>query len=186
MSAIISYAIVGLLVIGLLSVIISTYNTLIMLKNNVNKSFFNIDVLLKQRADEIPDLVKVVKKSMLYEEATLTKLTQLRTEFLNSSSNEDRLTLSHEMGKMVKSIFAVSENYPELKANNNFVLLQQRVSGIEDAIADRREFYNESVNMYNIGIAEFPPLILAKLLGYQEKQLLIISEDEKKYDGIQL
>lgn len=185
MSAIISYTILGLLVIGLLSVIISAYNTLIMLKNNVNKSFFNIDVLLKQRADEIPDLIKVVKESMRYEEAMLTKLTQLRTDFLNSSNSEDRLALSSEMDKMVKSIFAVSENYPDLKANNNFVLLQQRVSGIEDAIADRREFYNESVNMYNIGIAEFPPLILAKLLGYQEKNLLVISESEKKYDGIQ-
>lgn len=185
MSAIISYTILGLLVIGLLSVVISAYNTLIMLKNNVNKSFFNIDVLLKQRADEIPDLIKVVKESMHYEEATLTKLTQLRTDFLKSSNNEDRLTLSNEMDKMVKSIFAVSENYPDLKANNNFVLLQQRVSGVEDAIADRREFYNESVNMYNIGIAEFPPLILAKLLGYQEKHLLLISENEKNYDGIQ-
>ncbi|HEX9601252.1 MAG TPA: LemA family protein [Mariniflexile sp.] len=185
MNAIISYVIIGLLVIGLLSVIISAYNTLIMLKNNVNKAFFNIDVLLKQRADEIPNLIKVVKESMHYEETTLTRLTQLRTDFLNSHKNEDRLKLSSEMDKMVKSIFAVSENYPDLKANNNFVLLQQRVSGIEDAIADRREFYNESINMYNIGIAEFPPLILAKLLGYQEKQLLRISENEKKYDGIQ-
>ncbi|OQP58580.1 LemA family protein [Niastella populi] len=184
MNAIISYTIIGLLVIGLLSVIISAYNKLIMLKNNVSKAFFNIDVLLKQRADEIPNLIKVVKESMHYEETTLAALTRLRTDFLNSHRNEDRLKLSNEMDKMVKSIFAVSENYPDLKANNNFVLLQQRVSGIEDAIADRREFYNESINMYNIGIAEFPPLILAKLLGYQEKQLLQISEDEKKYDGI--
>lgn len=185
MNAIISYAIIGLLAIALLSVIISAYNTLIMLKNNVNKSFFNIDVLLKQRADEIPNLIKVVKESMRYEESMLTKLTQLRTDFLNSPNSEDKLKLSNEMDKMVKSIFAVSENYPDLKANNNFVLLQQRVSGIEDAIADRREFYNESINMYNIGIAEFPPLILSKLLGYKEKQLLHISENEKKYDGIQ-
>lgn len=184
MNTIISYVIIGLLGIGLLSVIISAYNTLIMLKNNVNKSFFNIDVLLKQRADEIPNLIKVVKESMLYEETVLTKLTQLRTDFLNSANNEDRLKLSSEMDKVVKSIFSVAENYPDLKANNNFVLLQQRVSGIEDAIADRREYYNESINMYNIGIAEFPPLILAKLLGYQEKQLLQISESEKKYGGI--
>lgn len=184
MNTIISYIIIGLLTIGLLSVIISAYNTLIMLKNNVNKSFFNIDVLLKQRADEIPNLIKVVKESMHYEETTLAKLTQLRTYFLKSTNNEDRLKLSNEMDNMVKSIFAVSENYPDLKANNNFMLLQQRVSDIEDAIADRREFYNESVNMYNIGIAEFPPLILAKVLGYQEKQLLQISENEKKYDGI--
>lgn len=184
MNEIISYVIIGLLLIGFLSIMISAYNTLVMLKNNVNKSFFNIDVLLKQRADEIPNLIKVVKESMHYEETALVKLTQIRTDFLKSSNNEDRLKLSNTMDKMVKSIFAVSENYPDLKANNNFVLLQQRVSVIEDAIADRREFYNESINMYNIGIAEFPPLILAKLLGYQEKQFLQISENEKKYDGI--
>ncbi|QEH43245.1 LemA family protein [Chitinophaga sp. XS-30] len=185
MHTIIFYIIIGLLVVGLFSVIIAAYNRLVMLKNNVNKAFFNIDVLLKQRADEIPDLIKVVKESMHYEETMLTRLTQLRTDFLNSADREDRLKLSNEMERMVKSIFAVSENYPDLKANSNFSLLQQRVSGIEDAIADRREFYNESVNMYNIGIAEFPPLILAKLLGYQEKQLLQISASEKKYDGVQ-
>ncbi|WP_158977871.1 LemA family protein [Cellulophaga sp. L1A9] len=185
MSPLISYSIIALLIVGIISVIISAYNKLIMLKNNVDKAFFNIDVLLKQRADEIPNLIKVVKESMHYEEATLTKLTELRTSYFSSNKQEEKIGLSNQMDALVNSIFVISENYPDLKANKNFTMLQQRVSGIEDAIADRREFYNESINMYNIGIAEFPPVILAKLLGYKEKALLQITALEKKYDGIQ-
>ena len=184
MNTLISYSILGLLTVGLISVIISTYNRLVMIKFNVDKAFANIDVLLQQRADEIPNLIKVVKESMKYEESVLMKLTALRTSYSNSTNTEEKIEASNEINKMVKNIFAVSENYPELKANNNFVSLQQRVSGIEDAIADRREFYNESVNMYNIGIHEFPDLILAKILAYKEKSLLKVTEEEKKYDGI--
>jgi len=155
-----------------------------MLSNNVDKSFGNIDILLKQRADEIPNIIKVVKESMKFEESMLTKLTELRTQFLSASSTEEKVELSNQMQNQLKSIFAVAENYPDFKTSQNFLLLQNRVSQIEDAIADRREFFNESVTMYNIGIAEFPDLILAKLLMYKKKQLLQISEQEKKYDGI--
>ena len=155
-----------------------------MLNNNVDKSFVNIDVLLKQRADEIPNLVKVVKESMRFEESLLTKLTDLRTQYLNANSAEEKVELSNQMQTQLKSIFAVAENYPDIKTSQNFLSLQSRVSQIEDAIADRREFYNESVTMYNIGIEEFPNLILAKIMLYGKKQLLQISEQEKKYDGI--
>ena len=184
MLQIFAFIIIALVIIGLSSTIISTYNRLIMLNNNVDKSFGNIDVLLKQRADEIPNLIKVVKESMKFEESMLTKLTEMRTRFLSSNSPEEKVELSNQMQDQIKSIFAVAENYPEIKTNQNFQLLQNRVSQIEDAIADRREFYNESVNMYNIGIAEFPNFILAKMLLYTKKQLLQISEQEKKYDGI--
>ena len=144
----------------------------------------NIDVLLKQRADEIPNLVKVVKESMRFEESMLTKLTELRTQFLNANSPEEKVELSNQMQTQLKSVLAVAENYPDIKTSQNFQMLQGRVSQIEDAIADRREFYNESVTMYNIGIAEFPNLLLAKPMMYGKKQLLQISEQEKKYDGI--
>ncbi|WP_027382448.1 LemA family protein [Epilithonimonas caeni] len=184
MIQIFAYVIIGLVILGLLNVIVSTYNRLVMLKNNVDKSFVNIDVLLKQRADEIPNLIKVVKESMRFEESMLTKLTELRTSFLNANSVEEKVELSNQMQDQLKSIFAVAENYPDIKTNQNFQLLQGRVSQIEDAIADRREFYNESVTMYNIGIAEFPNLILAKMMLYGKKQLLQITEQEKKYDGI--
>ncbi len=181
---ILGYVIIGLVVLGLTNTLVSIYNRLIMLNYNIDKSFVNIDVLLKQRADEIPNLIKVVKESIKYESEVLTKLTELRTDFLKATSVEEKVVLSGEMQNQLKSIFAISENYPDLKANKNFLTLQNRVSGIEDAIADRRELFNESVNMYNIGIAEFPSFILAKLLSYKQKQLLKITEQEKKYDGI--
>ena len=184
MIQIFAYVILALVVLGLLNVIVSTYNRLIMLSNNVDKSFGNIDILLKQRADEIPNIIKVVKESMKFEESMLTKLTELRTQFHSASSTEEKVELSNQMQNQLKSIFAVAENYPDIKTSQNFLLLQNRVSQIEDAIADRREFFNESITMYNIGIAEFPDLILAKLLMYKKKQLLQISEQEKKYDGI--
>ena len=184
MLQIFAYIILGLVVLGLLNVVVSTYNRLVMLNNNVDKSFGNIDVLLKQRADEIPNLIKVVKESMRFEESMLTKLTELRTNFLNATSNEEKIELSNQMQTQLKSIFAVAENYPDIKTSQNFQLLQNRVSQIEDAIADRREFYNESVTMYNIGIQEFPNFILARMMLYTKKQILQISEQEKKYNGV--
>jgi LemA protein len=181
---ILAYVIIGLVALGLLNTLVYSYNQLVMLKNNVDKSFKNIDVLLKQRADEIPNLIKVVKESTKYEDEILTKLTEARTRFLNANSVADKLEQATEMQNQLKTFFAIAENYPDLKANQNFQLLQNRVSQIEDAISDRRELFNESVTMYNIGIAEFPNLILAKLMLYKKQQLLLITEQEKKYDGI--
>ncbi|MFK7000685.1 LemA family protein [Flavobacterium oreochromis] len=185
MNPILSYIIIAVLVIVVIATIISAYNKLVMLKFNVEKAFVNIDVILKQRADEIPNLINVLKESMRYEESVLENLTRLRTDFLNSSNFNNKIRLANDMDKTMKSIFAVSENYPELKTNGNFLSLQTRVSEIENAIADRREFFNESINMYNIGIHEFPSFIMARILFYKEKSLLQISEAEKKYDGVQ-
>lgn len=184
MTQILAYVIIGLVVLGILNTIVSSYNQLVMLQNNVDKSFVNIDVILKQRADEIPDLIKVVKETMRYEELMLTKLTKLRTSFLNTTNSNEKIELSNQIQNQIKSIFAISENYPDLKANQNLQLLQNRISQLEDSIADRRELYNETVNMYNIGIGEFPNLILAKIMFYSRRQLLQITEQEIKYDGI--
>jgi len=185
MNPILSLVIIILVIVGVISVIISSYNKLVMLKFNVGKAFANIDVLLKQRADEVPNLIKVVKEYSSYETGVLEKLTELRTRFLNTTDPNKKVELSNEMDKAMRSVFAVSENYPDLKAAQSFTQLQTRVSELENAISDRREFFNESVTMYNIGITEFPPVILAKLLGYKEKTLLEISEQEKEYHGVQ-
>ena len=185
MNPIISIVIIVLLVVGLISVIITAYNKLVMLRFNVDKAFANIDVLLKQRADEIPNLIKVVKEYQGYEAGTLERLTELRTRFLSATNTNDKVELSNQMDKAMRSVFAVSENYPTLQAAQSFTELQNRVSGLENAIADRREFFNESINMYNIGITEFPAVLLSKLLGYKEKALLQISEQEKEYHGVQ-
>ena len=185
MNPIIALIIIVLLVVGLISVIISSYNKLVMLRFNTDKAFANIDVLLKQRADEIPNLIKVVKEYQGYEAGVLEKLTEIRTRFLNATTTNEKVELSNQMDKAMKSVFAVSENYPNLQAAQSFTELQTRVSGLENAIADRREFFNESINMYNIGITEFPAVILSKILGYKEKALLQVTEQEKEYHGVQ-
>lgn len=155
-----------------------------MLKFNVDKSFANIDVLLKQRADEIPNLIKVVQASQHYEQGLLEKLTEIRSRYMNANSTNEKVVLSNNLSESLKTVFAVSENYPDLKTSNNFMHLQQRVSELETSIADRREFYNESVTMFNIAINEFPVIIVAKALNYKSHELLFISLEEKKYDGI--
>jgi len=156
-----------------------------MLKFNVDKAYGNIDVVLKQRADEIPNLVTVAKHFMEYEEKILARLTELRTFYNNSTDADKRTELANETSKALSSFFAVSENYPELKSNTNFLELQKSVSELENKIADRREFFNDSVNLYNIGIHEFPNIILAKMLGYKDKTLLEVTNAEKHYDGVQ-
>ncbi|MDP8169800.1 LemA family protein [Pasteurella skyensis] len=184
MTTFFAYIAIGLVILGLINIVVSTYNKLVMLNNNTDKTFKNIDILLKQRADEIPNLIKVVKEFQNHESDLLTKLTKLRTDFLQANTVKDKVEISNEMNKQLKTLFAVSENYPDLKSNENFLLLQNRVSQIEDAIADRRELYNESVNMYNIGIAEFPNVLLAKPMGYNKKEFFNITEQEIEYNGV--
>lgn len=184
MGIIIALLILGLIITGIVTGVIAVYNRLVMLNYNVDKNFANIDVILKQRVDEIPNLIAVVKETERYEESLLKQLTELRTAFLSSRSSDEKVKLSNEAGKLFHSFFAVSEHYPDLKAMENLRMLQARVSELEDMLSDRRELYNESVNMYNIGIHEMPAFLFARLMGYTNKQLLHISEEEKKYDGV--
>ena len=185
MQNIIGFIVLSLLVVFIITRVIRIYNRLVMINLNVDKAFANIDVLLKQRADELPELVKIVKKYIDYEENLLTDITKMRTTLLNANDSDKKVKTYNELSAAFSKIIAVSENYPDLKANNSFLALQQRVSEIEDHISDRRELFNESTNLYNIGINEFPALLMAKPLGYKEKTLLQISDTEKKYDGIQ-
>ncbi|CAM4015318.1 LemA protein [Pedobacter westerhofensis] len=175
-----------LLIIIALGFIIGIYNKLVMLKNNIEKAFKNIDVILMQRAEEIPELVKITSKYVAHETMMLTRLTELRTAVLNSGTIDEKIAASGQLGRATKELFAVSENYPALLSNNNFLELQKRVSVMEDKIADRREYYNDSVNLYNIGIEEFPNVILAGLLGYKQRNLFTVLPEEKEYHGVQL
>lgn len=185
MNIVIAITISIIIIIAIISYGISIYNQLIMLNKNIEKAFANIDVLLKQRADEVPNLINVVKESMRYESTMLEKLTELRTRYLKAKNIDEKVNLDNQITSAMKTLFAVSENYPDLKANTSLLELQNRLSQLEDHIADRREFYNESVNMYNIGVLEFPNIIFAKLMGYKEKTMLAITEQEKAYHGIQ-
>ena len=170
----------GLILIALVGSIISIYNMLIMLKNNVAKAWSNIDVLLKQRLDELEKLVDVCKTYMKYEQETLQKVISLRSLISNAGGMDERLQAEGAVAGALKTLFAVAENYPDLKADNNFAQLRQRISYLENEIADRREFYNESVNLYNIKIAQIPTVLLARPMGYQPSPLFEIPETERE------
>jgi LemA protein len=171
--------ILGLLVIIFVGYFISIYNSLIRLKNNIQKAWSNIDVLLKQRHDELTKLINTVKGYMKYEEKVLTQITQARTAFLDAKSVQDKAKADNIMTSALKSLFAVAENYPDLKANQSFIQFQQRVSGLENQIADRREFYNDSVNTFNIRIEQIPHVFIARMLGYTRKELFKVDEAGK-------
>jgi LemA protein len=168
------------LVIGLALFWVNIYNGLIMLSRNVDKAWANIDVLLKQRHDEIPKLVKVCEGYMKYERETLEKITAARTACIQAKTVGESAQAEGQLSGLLKTIFAVAENYPDLKANQNFLQLQQRISYLESQIADRRELYNDSVNQYNIRINQIPDMWVANTLKYTAKELFKIGEEERK------
>jgi LemA protein len=172
--------ILALVVIAIIAYIVYVFNGLVRLKNNIKKSLANIDVLLKQRSDELPKLIATVKGYMKHERSTLEALTKARTAFLNAKTLAKKAEADSIISGALKTIFAVAENYPNLKANENFIQLQNRISGIENELADRREFYNDSVNTYNIRIQSIPDTFIARMLGYREEELFKATEAEKK------
>ena len=182
MSIIITAALV-FLVIGTVFYFISVYNGLIVVSRNIDKAWANIDVLLKQRHDEIPKLVSVCEGYMKYERETLEKITAARTSCIQAKSVGESSQAEGDLARSLKTLFAVAENYPDLKANQNFTQLQGRVSYLESQIADRREFYNDSVNIYNIRINEIPDLFVARQLNMQPRELFkVIDEDKQDVD----
>jgi LemA protein len=171
-NSLIAGLIVGLLVIALIAFIIGLYNRIVLLKNNVAKAYANIDVLLMQRADEVPNLVAIVKASSEHEKTVLNDLTSIRANFLSSKDSNKRVNLSNQMNILWRNTVAVIESYPDLKVGNAFLALQKRMTELENHIADRREFFNESVTLYNTGIRQFPAIIMAIMFGYREKNML--------------
>ena len=174
-----------ILLIVLLSLLI-IYNGLVRLKNNIRKSWANIDVLLKQRSDEVPNLVASVKGYMDHERNTLEALTKARTDVLQATTLSKKAVAHEVISGSLKTIFAVAENYPNLKANENFLKLQTRITAIEDELADRREFYNDSVNIYNIRIHSIPDMIIARMMKCTDEQLFKASEEDKKVVPVHL
>jgi LemA protein len=162
---------------------ITIYNSLVQIKHNVTKAWANIDVLLKQRHDELPKLVETCKQYMKFEQDTLTKVIEARSKVFSAREAQNIPALGGAetlLRGALGNLFALAESYPDLKANQTFQQLQTRISALENAIADRREFYNESVNVNNVRIEQFPDVIVARLLNFREAQLLEFSEEEKK------
>ena len=173
-----------LLGLGAVAIIyfILIYNNLVRLKHNVSRAWSNIDVMLKQRHDELPKLVSVCQEYMAYEKETLEKIVRARSAVANASQQQDikRLGMAEsQLRSGLGNLFALAENYPELKANESFQHLQSRITGLENSIADRRELYNDSVNLSNVRIEQFPDVIVANLFRFHAFDLLEFTAEEK-------
>ncbi|MGF6690855.1 LemA protein [Metapseudomonas resinovorans] len=175
---------VALIVVLLLVVAYAVilYNALVRLKHGVGKAWSNIEVLLKQRHDELPKLVETCKQYMQHERTTLERVIAARNAVASAREKGDIGALGQAESGLragLGQLFALAENYPQLKANESFQFLQQRISGLENGIADRRELYNEAVNLNNVRIEQFPDVIIAGLFGFKAAELLEFSEAEK-------
>ncbi|MGH9431543.1 MAG: LemA family protein [Terriglobia bacterium] len=171
-----------LILIGVAVVLylVTIYNSLVRLKHDIDKAWANIDVLLKQRHDELPKLIDTCKGYMQYEQKTFQAIVEARHAYQNATTVQDKAQADNMVSGALKSLFAVAENYPDLKANNDFMQLQGRITDLEEKIADRREFYNDDVNTYNIRIQQVPDVFIARLMNYQPHDLFKVTEEDRK------
>lgn len=161
---------------------VGLYNRLVALKHRVATAWSNIDVLLKQRHDELPKLIETCKQYMKYEQETLERVMQARNAVYSANQAGDVAAVSQAEGALrsqLGKLLAVAENYPDLKANASFQQLQTRISALETAISDRRELYNEAVNVNNASIEQFPASIVAGMFGFGPAKLLQFSDAER-------
>ena len=159
------------------------YNSLVDIKHSVSQAWSNIDILLKQRHDELPKLVETCKQSMGFEQETLKQVIAARSQVSNAreAGNIGALGAAENMLRMgLGNLFAVAEDYPELKASEKFRHLQARISGLENSIADRREYYNEAVKINNVRIEQFPDVIIANWFKFKPRDLLEFSDADKQ------
>lgn len=162
------------------------YNSFISLDNKVKEAFSTMDVYLKKRWDLIPNLVETVKGYAKYEEETLTRVTKLRNNVYNEMTNDEKIINNEELSSNVSKIMALKEAYPELKANENFIDLSNKLTKIEDDIANARKYYNGTVRIYNNKVQMFPNNIFAKIFGYKTKRMFEASLEDKQNIRINL
>ena len=172
---------IALLVIALIIIwIIAIYNGLIKSKLRVDNAWSQIDVQLQRRFDLIPNFVETVKGYMTHESETFEKITQLRTSWSNTSSVGEKAKLDGELSGALKTIMAISENYPDLKANTNFSELSEELRNTENKISFSRQFYNDSVTIYNTKLELFPSNIIANIFNFKPRELFATESDEAR------
>jgi len=178
---------IGFFVLAIIvNYLLSIYNGLIMLKNNTRKNWANIDVLLKQRTDLIPNLVSTVQGYMKHEKEAIQMVSEAREKMIAAGTINEKTEAHIELTMALKTILALAENYPRLMANENFLKLQEQLAGIENEIADRRELYNDSVNIYNTRIESIPDVIFTRLLGCSKEEYFKATEEEKEEVEVKL
>lgn len=177
--------IIGIIVVVVIGFVIVTYNNLVQLRNKVKNSFAQIDTQLQRRFDLIPNLVETVKGFAEHEKELLENVTASRSGYMSAGSNQEKLAMNNQLTSTLKTLFAVAENYPDLKANANFLRLQSELSEMEEKVAFSRQFYNDSVTIYNNKIQMFPGNLVAGIFGFQEEALFSSDEDAKEAPKVQ-
>src|SRR5260370_31007559 len=165
---------------ALLVYFVGIYNGLVGLRENIKEAWANIDVLLKQRHDELPKLIDTCKGYMRYEQQTLQMIVEARNGYQRAGTVPETAAADNLLSTALSSLFAVAENYPELKADNNFMQLQNRISELEERIADRREFFNDDVSTYNTRIAQLPDVFIAQMMNLRRRELVKAAEEDRR------
>ena len=181
----IGWIIGGVVLVAVLAFVITTYNTLVRLRNKVKNAFAQIDTQLQRRFDLIPNLVETVKGFATHEKELLENVTASRNGYAHATSNGQKMAMNDQLTMGLRSLFAVVENYPDLKANTNFLKLQDELSETEDKITYARQFYNDAVTIYNDKIQMFPGNMVAGIFGFREEELFNTVEDAKEAPKVQ-
>jgi len=172
------WIVLGVIVVFVLWVVM-IYNGLVTLRQRVNQSFADIDVQLRQRHDLIPNLVETVKGYAAHERGTLEAVVKARNSAVTAQSTDDKVAAENVLSGALRQLFALSESYPDLKANQNFQQLQAELTDIENKLAAARRFFNNTVSEYNTGIQQFPAALFAASLGFRERQFFDLGDERK-------
>lgn len=181
----IGWIIAGVVIVAVLVFVITTYNTLVRLRNKVKNAFAQIDTQLQRRFDLIPNLVETVKGFATHEKELLENVTASRNGYAHATSNGEKMAMNNQLTANLRSLFAVVENYPDLKANTNFLKLQDELSETEDKVTYARQFYNDAVTIYNDKIQMFPGNMVAGIFGFREEELFNTDDDAKGAPKVQ-
>ncbi len=171
---------------GAIFLVINIYNSLLVVKENVNKAWANIDVILKQRYDEIPQLIKICEQYVQFEQGMVQKIMNAREKMVQGKTVKEKADASNAITASLGGIMALGESNPELKSNTNFMQIQTRLSQLEENLADRRELYNDSVNTLNTRIQQIPDVFFAGLLGMERRQMFEVSDAERALPNLDI
>jgi LemA protein len=172
--------IVTIVIVVVILFFIISYNRFVVLKNRINNAWAQIDVQLKRRYDLIPNLIETVKGYAKHEKKVFTEVTAARTALMSATSLKDKARANNQLTETLKSLFAVAENYPKLQANQNFMMLQEELSGTESKIAYARQAYNDSVLSYNNGVQMFPGNVVAGIFAFRQREFFKTEDTEKE------
>ncbi len=168
------------IVVVIIIAIIAMYNNLVTMRQRVRNAWSQIDVQLQRRFDLIPNLVETVKGYMEHEADVLTKVTDLRSSWANAKTVDEKANLDNQLSESLKTIMAVAENYPDLKANQNFSELQTELTNTENKISYSRQFYNDTVTRYNIKLETFPSNVIASVFNFKSENLFEVDNQEAR------